>query len=117
MQNISVDGQLCGTIGKAQAVNTISCGKKLGRSAKVQLNGKDYLTLCEVEVWGSAGSSSLPHALAHSLAPVSTRFPLRLPSALLPSHSIPSPPLPFPPLPSALLCSALPLPLLFRSAP
>jgi hypothetical protein len=48
---VSIDGQLCGKIGTAASINTISCGRKLGQNIKVQLQG--ILTLCEVEVWGS----------------------------------------------------------------
>ncbi len=57
---MSVDGQLCGAIGQAAAVNTISCGNKLGQSVKVQLRGTNYLTLCEVEVWGSNVPTKAP---------------------------------------------------------
>ena len=68
LQDVSVDGQLCGTIGKEATVNTISCGNKLGRIVKVALKGSNFLTLCEVEVWGStsAGAVSLPPALVRT---------------------------------------------------
>ena len=52
LQNVSVDNQLCGAIGVATSVNTISCGNKIGNSIKVQLTGFGMLTLCEVQVWG-----------------------------------------------------------------
>ena len=52
LQNVSVDNQLCGAIGVATSVNTISCGNKIGNSIKVQLTGFGTLTLCEVQVWG-----------------------------------------------------------------
>jgi hypothetical protein len=60
LQDVSIDGQLCGTIGMEATVNTISCGDKLGRIVKVALKGSNYLTLCEVEVWGSPGPPSVP---------------------------------------------------------
>jgi hypothetical protein len=53
LQNVSVDNQLCGAIGVATSVNTISCGNKIGNSIKVQLTGFGLLTLCEVQVWGT----------------------------------------------------------------
>ena len=53
LQDVKVDSQLCGTIGTAARVNTIGCGNKIGQVVKIQLQGTNYLTLCEVEVWGS----------------------------------------------------------------
>ncbi len=47
-----MDNQLCGEIGVATSVNTISCGNNIGTSIKVQLRGFGILSLCEVQVWG-----------------------------------------------------------------
>jgi len=69
LQDVSVDGQLCGTIGKAATVNTINCSNKLGRSVKLQLRGTNFLTLCEVEVWGSNRATNSPQGAAATSAP------------------------------------------------
>jgi hypothetical protein len=53
VQDVKLDSQLCGTIGTAARVNTIGCGNKIGQVVKIQLQGTNFLTLCEVEVWGS----------------------------------------------------------------
>ncbi len=66
LQDVTVDGQLCGTIGAAASVNTISCGNKIGRAVKVQLQGTNSLTLCEVEVYGSAGSHTVTYTHRHT---------------------------------------------------
>jgi len=55
--DVSIDGQLCGTISQEATVNTINCGNKLGRIVKVTLKGSNFLTLCEVEVWGSTSAA------------------------------------------------------------
>jgi hypothetical protein len=60
LQDVKLDSQLCGTIGTAARVNTIGCGNKIGQVVKIQLQGANYLTLCEVEVWGSPSSVSTP---------------------------------------------------------
>ena len=64
LQDVTVDGQLCGTIGTAVTVNTVSCGNKVGQAVKVQLPGTGTLTLCEVEVYGSGGAHA--RARAHT---------------------------------------------------
>ena len=43
--NVYVDSRKCGSVGTAHRKNTISCGNKWGRNIKVQLKGKEYLTL------------------------------------------------------------------------
>jgi len=53
--SVRVGDSKCGsTVAKAQEKNTLQCGCKKGRKVKVQLEGKDYLTLCEVQVYGKA---------------------------------------------------------------
>ncbi len=59
LQDVSIDGQLCGTISQEATVNTINCGNKLGRIVKVALKGSNDLTLCEVEVWGSTSAGTV----------------------------------------------------------
>jgi len=57
---VLVDSHVCGKVGKAHAVNTVQCRKRKGRHVTVRLTGTNYLTLCEVKVYGSScgGSSS-----------------------------------------------------------
>jgi hypothetical protein len=50
--NVFVGSRKCGSVGRAHRKNTVQCGCKSGRSVKVQLSGTDYLTLCEVQVYG-----------------------------------------------------------------
>jgi hypothetical protein len=45
--------QKCATVRTAHRKNIVQCGCKKGDSVKVQLGGLDYLTLCEVQVYGS----------------------------------------------------------------
>lgn len=60
VQDVKVDTQLCGTIGTAVPVNTVSCASKIGQVVTIQLQGTNFLTLCEVEVWGVLSSVSTP---------------------------------------------------------
>ena len=53
---VLVDSQLCGKVGHAHRSNTVSCHKKKGRSVTVRLAGRNYLTLCEVQVYGGTCS-------------------------------------------------------------
>jgi hypothetical protein len=55
-----VDTQQCGTIGTAVSVNTVSCASKIGQVVTIQLQGTNFLTLCEVEVWGVPSAVSTP---------------------------------------------------------
>merc|ERR1712070_871027 len=45
-------------VGKAHSVNTVQCRKKKGRHVTVRLTGKNYLTLCEVKVFGFSCAGS-----------------------------------------------------------
>ena len=56
--DVYVDSTKCGSVAKAKRTNTVRCGKtgKTGQKVKVQLQGKDYLTLAEVEVYGMKAS-------------------------------------------------------------
>ena len=49
---IIVGSKLCGRIGTAHSTNTVSCGYKTGRNVWVKQTREDYLTLCEVKVYG-----------------------------------------------------------------
>ncbi len=50
---VSVDGQLCGSVAKADIQNIVPCNGKVGTSVTVQLPGtKRILSLAEVEVYG-----------------------------------------------------------------
>ena len=51
---ILVDGQVCATeTGSLGAGETkIFPCKAMGKTVRIQLNGRNYLTLCEVEVYG-----------------------------------------------------------------
>lgn len=49
---ISVDGAVCGALSGATSVQTVACNKK-GQDVKFSMpRSNDYLTLCEVKVWG-----------------------------------------------------------------
>jgi len=67
--DVSIDGQLCGTISQEATVNTIDCGNKLGRIVKVALKGSNFLTLCEVEVWGSTSAAPAPYTFLFNGCP------------------------------------------------
>jgi hypothetical protein len=59
---VKVDGRLCGQINRASRVNTINCRYKPGRSVMIQQTKSDYLTLCEVRVYGRSIQRSVrPH--------------------------------------------------------
>ena len=50
---VTVDGQLCGSVAKAEVQNTVVCNGKVGTSVTVQLPGpKRTLSLAEVQVYG-----------------------------------------------------------------
>jgi hypothetical protein len=50
--NVRVGGRHCGRIGHASSVNTVRCGNKVGSQITIQQTKRDYLTLCEVKVYG-----------------------------------------------------------------
>lgn len=49
---IMADGHHCGDIGHAHRVNTINCHYRRGKHIYVKQRRHDYLTLCEVRVYG-----------------------------------------------------------------
>ena len=55
--DVVLDSSKCGSVGAAQRKNTVSCSGKKGQKVKVQLQGKGYLTLAEVEVYGAQTGS------------------------------------------------------------
>ena len=59
---VSVDGKTCATIGGfgGSQSRTVSCSGKVGSVVKVQHTNRDYLTLCEVQVYGTKSKASGP---------------------------------------------------------
>ena len=54
---VKVDLQLCGTLSAAKGKQSVSCGGKSGSTVELKMPRSDYLTLCEVKVYGSAGGT------------------------------------------------------------
>jgi len=50
--DIYIDQSKCGTINRADSVNVVSCDDRIGRYIKLKQIRQDYLTLCEVKVYG-----------------------------------------------------------------
>ena len=71
---VNVDSQKCGIIVRARSVNTVFCGNKVGSSVTVRHRSSKYLTLCEVQVFGTVrkvvkpGSGLIAKVPALSLA-------------------------------------------------
>jgi hypothetical protein len=51
--DVLVGDDKCASVARAHRRNTVQCGCKRGRTVKVQLKRQDYLTLCEVQVYGT----------------------------------------------------------------
>merc|ERR1719453_2113876 len=51
---VRVNNHRCGVVHRAHAVNTVNCRNRRGRYVKVQKRDTNYLTLCEVKVYGSS---------------------------------------------------------------
>ena len=49
---VLVNSRVCGKVGTAKRSNTIRCNGAQGTSVTVRLRGNNYLTLCEVQVFG-----------------------------------------------------------------
>jgi len=62
LNNIQVfaGSKVCGSIGRAARRNTVNCNYKRASSVKVRLQRRDYLTLCEVKVYGSRTPAKKP---------------------------------------------------------
>jgi len=67
---VSVDGKTCATIGgfgRSQS-RTVSCSGKVGSVVKVEHTNRAYLTLCEVQVYGTKSKASGPDLSARATA-------------------------------------------------
>jgi len=50
---VSADEHKCGEVAVAKRKNVVKCNNFKASSVTVSLKGKNYLTLCEVQVYGS----------------------------------------------------------------
>jgi hypothetical protein len=51
--DVFANGHRCGRVGRAHRVNTVRCHNRRASTVMVRHAGKNYLTLCEVQVYGS----------------------------------------------------------------
>jgi len=66
---VNVDNHRCGQIRGARSVNTINCNK-VGRYVSVRKTNRDYLTLCEVRVYGRKVGALPPKPWKAKVGPV-----------------------------------------------
>jgi len=64
---VYVNNRRCGIINHARTKNTVQCHNKRGRYVKVQLLGRNYLTICEVRVY--AGGKAKGRGKSHVYNP------------------------------------------------
>ena len=61
---VKVGSQLCGSLTSSTAKQTIGCNEKMGAVVELKMPRNDYLSLCEVKVYGTKPTPAGVHMLS-----------------------------------------------------